>query len=97
MGRLLFNHLTAMLILFTGHLPVVLTLLRHGAVWKRGDLQWQRTALHMAAMKGQTRLVNMLLQLDRMQVCIVSYQFTTRIVIPLCAYKLREHNSSSKE
>jgi len=42
---------------------VVITLLGHGVTWQLGDNQWQLTALHMAAMKGDADLVKLLVQL----------------------------------
>lgn len=51
-----------------GHEDVVLTLLRGGAVWKQADSQWQKTALHMAAMKGHAQLIKIVIQLDPNQV-----------------------------
>ena len=49
---------------------MVLTLLKHGAAWRKGDSQWQKTAMHMAAMKGRSHLVKILLQLDKNQVSV---------------------------
>lgn len=44
----------------------------HGGSWEFTDNQWQKTALHMAAWKGHSELVEKLLEISNPQVKMIT-------------------------
>lgn len=72
-----------MYVYMTGHRDVVLTLLRYNAEWSLGNIQWRRTALHMAAMKGHADLVRLLIELHSDQVGFTSERTHNKLLFTL--------------